>query len=373
MSLCSDNSYISLLCFIWQLYVNIYCVTGRMIRHQIRLCKKIRINELLTRPLVSLHHTQSAYSITPAQLTDHRNKSRFQHSFLRSKSLSNHRYKSTPPEHRQSLRQFVESQSSCAHYERREIVSSLTPHSHSIKTDVLRADGTCSACNTNFFHMDTISPATFRQFIEFQLDRPEHMARGFGFLRTIPLDQIRVLLRKHLLVIEKLTRTIPQHQEIVAVVDQVNINIKGVREDLEWCHRNRHRIVEVTEFFAPHLFRIRAYDAASKKTYAVKCKYFFKGLDDLYCLYLSLLLPTFPRVVSYDTFSNYIARAREFEAATGAKDFTVSFQKMLSNVVSPGVPRDSHDGFYFPSSCYASHHVVEKGQSYCIQCVTSPC
>jgi hypothetical protein len=214
--------------------------------------------------------------------------------------------------------------------------------------------------------MGSITPQTFRQFIEFQLDRPEHLERGYAFLKTVPRDQIRVLLKKHLSVLEKLVRTMPHSREIVSVIDRVNIRIMDNAGDVEWCANNKGRIVEVTEFTAAHVFRVQAYDARSRKTYGVKCKYFFKGIDDLYCLYLSVLLPHMPRVFSHDTFRNYITRANEFETATGERDFGANFEKILSNVSSVRIPWKDRNGFYFPSPCYRTHHVIENGTSYCI-------
>ena len=214
--------------------------------------------------------------------------------------------------------------------------------------------------------MGCISPETFRQFVEFQLDRPEHVAQGYGYLKTLPRDQIRTQLRKHLLVLEKLVRTIPQSPDIIAVVDQANIINSEPRSGQEWCTQNRDKIIEVTEFYVPHMFRVRAYDGASKKTYAVKCRYFFKELDDLYCLYLSLLLPHMPMVYSMDKFSNSIARANEFEVTSGEKGFGENFKKIISNVQSSRIPSGNRHGFYFPSSSFTVHHVIEGGKSFCI-------
>ena len=50
---------------------------------------------------------------------------------------------------------------------------------------------------------------------------------------------------------------------------------------------------------------------------------FFKELDDLYCLYLSFL--HMPLVFSMDKFSKSIARANEFEVASGEKGFSGNF------------------------------------------------
>ena len=105
-------------------------------------------------------------------------------------------------------------------------------------------------------------------------------------------------------------------------------------------------------------------DGVSKETHAVECTYFFKELDDLYCLYLSFL--HMPLVSSMDKFSNSIARANEFEVASGEKGFSGNFEKILSNVQSSSVPSGNRHGFYFPSSCFTVLHFIEGGKSFCI-------
>ena len=273
---------------------------------------------------------------------------------------------STPPvRHYKTARHFLAAQSKCHYTERVNILPTLLPVAQSVNSHVVQSDGICSSCHKNFYNMGSLTPELLRRFIEYQLDNPEHTARGFGFLRTLPLNEIRGLLRKQLLVVEKLVSTIPHSEHVIAVVDNANIN-NGNEVERKWCYQNRDKIMQVTEFIAPHIFSVKAYHGASNKTYAVKCKYFYKGLDDLYCIYLAILLPHMPRVFSRDTFTNYIARANEYEAASGEKGFGDNFQKMLSNVTSPRIPSGGRDGFYFSSSCYTSHHVIDNGISYCI-------
>ena len=213
--------------------------------------------------------------------------------------------------------------------------------------------------------MDCISPETFRQFVEFQLDRPEHV--GHGTFKTMPSDQIRKLLREDMLELEKLVTTIPHSRDIIAVIDQANIyRAKATCKGRKWCTQNRDKIVEVGLVNSPHTFSVLAY-GAFEKTYSVNCRYFFKELDDLYCLYLSLLLPHMPVVYSMDKFSNFIADANEFELASGEKGFSGNFEKILSNVQSSSIPSGDRKGFYFPSSSFIIHHLVKGGRSLCIR------
>ena len=316
-----------------------------MISLQTRLCQKICIPQ----HIVSCKEICSRYLRSPTfNFTQQRNKST----------------QSSPSS--RSLLNYLKLQSKCHFTKRDSLLDTLLPLAQSVHHDVIAHDGTCSSCKRNFYNMSCISPETFRQFVQFELDRPEHVAQGYGYLKTLPRDQIKTQLRKHLLVLEKLVRTIPQSQDIIAVIDQPNINISEPRGGQEWCTQNRDKTIEVTEFYAPHMFRVRAYDGASKKTYAVKCRYFFKELDDLYCLYLSLLLPHMPVVYSMDKFSNYIVRANEFEMASGEKGFGENLRKIISNVQSSHIPSGNRHGFYFPSSCFTVHHVIEGGKSFCI-------
>ena len=281
-------------------------------------------------------------------------------------NFTQQRYKSTQSSPNSgSLLNYLKLQSKCHFTERDSLdLDALLTRAKSVHYDVIAQDGTCSSCKRNFYNMGCISPETFRQFVEFQLDRPEHV--GYGTFKTISRDQIRKLLREDMLELEKLVTTIPHSRDIIAVVDQANINRNATSEGRKWCTQNRDKTVEVGRVNSRHTFSVLAY-GAFEKTYSVNCRYFFKELDDLYCLYLSLLLPHMPVVYSMDKFSNFIAHANEFVLASGEKGFSGNFEKILSNVQSSSIPSGDREGFYFPSSSFTTHHFIKGGRSSCIR------
>ena len=87
------------------------------------------------------------------------------------------RYKSTQSSpNSRSLLHYLKLQSKCNFTKRDSLLETLLPLAQSVRHNVIAHDGTCASCKRNFYNMGCISPETFRQFVEFHLDHPEHPA-----------------------------------------------------------------------------------------------------------------------------------------------------------------------------------------------------
>lgn len=266
-----------------------------------------------------------------------------------------------------TLKDYLRAQSVTDHFNRDDILSRLTPIAKDISINVISKDGACGACNHNFYHMDNLSLGVFRDFMKYKLHQPDVQARGFMItLRTIPRSKIEGDIDNQLSVVEKLTKIAPNRRHVQCVVDEPNVKTCTNTENYEWCQKNKDKTFVVTDFTGTYEFMVRTFDKITKRTPAIRLKYIYDGLDDLLCIYLSLLLPNLPRILSQDLFRDHVKLAYGFEAERSNPGFGLALEQVLSNVRCTHDPDSSRNRFYQPSSCLTRHHIIVDGFSYCV-------
>ena len=234
-----------------------------------------------------------------------------------------------------------------------------------VSPKVLTSDGNCSSCNKNFYHMDYMTPALLKEFIGTIANKEPSRFSG---LLTLSKTKINLHVEKELMAVDRFMSTIPNRHNIEFIVDQANL-LKGTNSlaAASWIRNNRDRLIEVTQFEGPYQMLIRTYDSNINKTFRIKMQCYFHCYDDLLCIYMALLMPNLPLIVSLDRFRDHKKEAYQFEEECGHPGFGFDFEMLIDNLrAREQLPKRARSKFYLVSHCATKHHVLENGVTYCV-------
>ena len=247
----------------------------------------------------------------------------------------------------------------------------------------------CQRCSANFYNFSNIEKRSLQDFILYRFNTAIKTKNSLLRFETIGLKyQERCL--SELNAVDDFLHQVLKESEIHSIIDLTNlIHFKSCFvEDSILCLDLRavaaktvhlgnltsndvllSRLLKEAEFNCkfPKILLLHKCSKTSK-FHILICKHFFNGYDDLLCIYMSLMLHGYPRIITKDSFRDHLHAANEFsQSFIQYQSFGKEFRLLAENTRRCDI--ESNQGKHIFSQVNTEtnvhHYVTQNCIYYC--------